>query len=239
MKKAKTSRALPANDSWSLLSNGHFLSQQIQERLDDYLPKRFGYHLLKLGPLSCELALNSSMIPHHISCSDEGDGLTVKADLNELPFQGSSIDLCILAHQLNYSNDPHQLLREIQRVLTLDGTLILTGYNPISMFGLYSLLQRDATKRPNLFHPARVVDWLQLLGFEIEKREAFDFLFHKKKQVISYSIENLGESYCPFFCSSYFILARKRSTPMTPVKNKFKFKAAEEGSGAVIATYKG
>ena len=132
--------------------------------------------------------------------------------------------LGVLAHELNFSNDPLQLLREIDRVLTLDGTLILTGYNPLSLFGLRSLLKSKHRKTARLFFPSRVLDWLYLLGFEVKKQQYFNFLSCESDSFCASSIESFGQCYAPYLCSVYFIIAKKQSATMTPIKSPFKFK---------------
>ena len=37
------------------MNNGPWVLESIQTRLDEWCPKLFGYHMLKLGGLSCEL----------------------------------------------------------------------------------------------------------------------------------------------------------------------------------------
>ena len=153
-----------------------------------------------------------------------GENIGLLANLRQLPLQDSSIDLCILAHELDFSSDPHQLLREIERVLTLDGTLIISGYNPISLFGLRSLFKTKRSQKARQFFPNRVLDWLYLLGFEVKQKQHFDFLSGELNSVFSSCLESIGQRYAPYFCSVYFIVAKKQSTPMTPIKSPFKFK---------------
>ncbi|HEY5715650.1 MAG TPA: methyltransferase domain-containing protein [Psychromonas sp.] len=224
MRAAKTSRILPPLEHWQQLPNGEVLLQQTQQRIDDYLPRCFGYHLLKLGQLSCQINTSNSTIYHQINCASSGDNLALQADINQLPLQDSTIDLCILTHELDFSSDPHQLLREIDRVLTLDGKLIISGYNPISLFGLNTLIHPKNPQNARLFLPTRVIDWLHLLGFEIQQKQHFDFLSRNLNSTCSLFIEDFGQRYLPFFCSVYFIIAKKTSIPMTRVKSPFQFK---------------
>ena len=223
MKIAKTTRILTPIEDWSQLANGQLLLQQTQERVDHYLSRCFGYHLLKLGQLSSHLDTAKSPIKHQINCAPAGKEIGLMADLHHLPLQDSSIDLCILAHELDFSSDPHQLLREIGRVLTLDGTLIISGYNPVSLFGLRSLLKPKHPQTARLFLPNRVHDWLNLLGFEIKQKQHFDFLSSKPSGTVSSFIESLGQRYLPYFCSVYFIVAKKQTVSMTPIKSAFQF----------------
>jgi SAM-dependent methyltransferase len=224
MKIAKTSRILTPIESWSQLPHGQCLLKQTQMRLDHTITRCFGYHLLKLGHLSSQLNTAKCPIIHQISCAPDGDDIGLFADLHSLPIQDSSIDLCILTHELDFSSDPHQLLREIDRVLTLDGMLIISGYNPISLFGLRSLLTPKNPYTARLFSPNRILDWLHLLGFDIQQKQRFDFLSCNFDSTIASCIESIGERFMPYFCSTYFIVAKKSSIPMTPIKSPFKFR---------------
>ncbi|MEH6453102.1 MAG: class I SAM-dependent methyltransferase [Psychromonas sp.] len=235
MKTAKTSRILTPVENWQQLPNGEVLLYQTQERINHYLPRCFGYHLLKLGQLSCQLNTSDSTIAHQMRCANAGENLGIEADIHQLPFQESTIDLCILAHELDFSSDPHQLLREIDRVLTLDGSLIISGYNPISLFGLSSALHPKHPQTARLFLPSRVIDWLHLLGYEIQQKQHFDFISHKASSKFSFCVESIGQRYFPYFCSVYFIIAKKKTTPMTRVKSSFKFKT-QIRTGQTIAT---
>lgn len=224
MKIAKTTHIFTPVENWQQLPNGEMLQKQTQQHIDRYLPHCFGYHLLKLGQLSSLLDTSHSSIKHQISCAANGENIGLLADLHQLPLQDSSIDLCILAHELNFSNDPHQLLREIDRILTLDGTLILTGHNPISLFGLRSVLKPKHLKKEHLFLTNRVLDWLSLLGFEVKQKQQFDFLSGEFSSFFASCVESVGQRYAPYFCGVYFIVAKKQNTPMTPIKSPFKFK---------------
>lgn len=235
MKIAKTTRILTPIEDWQHLTNGKMLQRQTQQRLNDYLPLCFGYHLLKLGKLSSLLDTSRSPISHQINCAASGKEMGLLADIHQLPLQASSIDLCILAHELNFSNDPHQLLREVERVLTLDGTLIITGYNPISAFGLRALFKSKTPHTARLFLPNRIYDWLYLLGFEILQKKYFDFLSGEFDSPFAAHLDRLGQHCLPSLCSAYFIVAKKQNIPMTPIKAPFQFKQ-QRMTGQSVAT---
>ncbi|TEW56765.1 methyltransferase domain-containing protein [Psychromonas sp. RZ22] len=226
MKIAKTSHILTPMTDWSQLNNGQYLQAQTQHLVNSTVAQCFGYNLLKLGRLSTQLKTNKSPIIQQINCAEDGENLDLQSELHHLPFQDSTIDLCILVHELDFSSDPHQLLREIDRVLTLDGTLIISGYNPYSLFGLRSLFMSQSKQTARLFSPNRVIDWLHLLGFEIKQKQHLDYISMRPKGPISSFIENIGLRYFPFFCSVYFIVAKKQCTPITPIKSSFEFRRA-------------
>lgn len=224
MKIAKSTHIFTPIENWQQLPNGGMLQRQTQQHMDKYLPRCFGYHLLKLGVLSSLLDTSNCRIRHQISCAASGENIGLLADLQQLPLQDSSVDLCILAHELNFSSNPHQLLREIDRVLTLDGTLIITAYNPISLFGLRSILKPKHLRKMRLFSPSRIQDWLSLLGFEIKQKQQFNFLSGEFSSLFACSLESFGQRYAPYFCGVYFIVAKKQCSPITPIKSPFTFK---------------
>ena len=101
-----------------------------------------------------------------------GPGLV--AEWEELPLESDSVDALIAFHCLEFSRKPHQVLREIQRVLTPQGRLIIIGYNPYSLLGAGNRLRGLSSS--SLWHQHRplsenrLADWMHLLGCEVESR---------------------------------------------------------------------
>ena len=142
----------------------------------------FGYHAVQLGMPQLD-ALAANRMPHRLLVDTrlpgpdgpEGarcPGLLV-AGFGELPFDTQSLDLVVLPHQLEFSADPHQLLREVDRVLRPDGRLVVVGFNPLSLWGLRQLvrfrpLSAFVPVDESLLGVPRVRDWLKLLSFEID-----------------------------------------------------------------------
>ncbi len=215
---------------------GDWLCEQLQIRLDNWCPQLFGYHLLKLGALSGELSTLSCTIRHQVTLTDGGGIAGLYADVNALPFQESCIDACVLAHGLDFTSDPHQLLREVERALTSDGCLIVSGFNPFSWLGMGKYLPFRRNKLPwsgRLFTPTRVRDWLHLLGFEVLQDDRFGFGFLSGGRLAPSWLEKLGQDYFPLCCSVYFIVAKKRTTPFTPIKETWRVRRPILTSGAV------
>ena len=61
--------------------------------------------------------------------------VSLTCDFTELPFASHSLDLVVLPHVLEFSTDPHQVLREVERVLIPEGQVIICGFNPTSLWG--------------------------------------------------------------------------------------------------------
>jgi SAM-dependent methyltransferase len=96
----------------------------------------------------------------------------VIADPGNLPYANDSFDLVVLFHALDLVARPHQALREVTRVLTDGGRLVVTGFNPWSLWGLWRLVSRQRPLRDAGFiNPVRMADWLSLLDFRVTTTE--------------------------------------------------------------------
>ncbi len=221
MKPALSRKQIERPSSWDELSNGQWVRESIQTRFDEWSPKFFGYHLLKLGGLSCELASNNCNIQHQVNLARHNSLHNVIADSYELPFLEKSFDMVLMAHQLDYCNDPHRLLREVDRVMVDDGYLIITGFNPLSLIGLASFLPWRKKNLPwsgRMFTSNRVADWLGLLNYEVVHSDRYAlFPMFKYRTVWTWFENSMGDWASPAG-SLYFIVARKRTYPLKPIK---------------------
>ncbi len=158
-----------------------------------------------------------------------------------LPFAENSIDGFLLANELDFAQDPHEILREVDRVITQNGYVIISGFNPLSLAGIAKFLP---VKRENILHDARfftsyrIKDWLQLLGFEIvEQRQVlFSTLFFQQKWKGAAKLQDYLASYLPWCSAVYVILAKKRVIPMTAIKPKRNLKPRFSAVGASVRT---
>ena len=170
MKSALAYREPSTPLTWLELPMGQTMLGAINQEIAPWASKFFGYHLLKIGALSGEIDCHLSPIKHQITVSGNRQNAGVIADIDDLPFVEHSVDVCVLGHALEFSVDPHHVLREANRVLIPNGYMVLTGYNPISLAGMNKLLPFRRKQSPwceHFFTPMRVKDWLALMGFEI------------------------------------------------------------------------
>ena len=72
---------------------------------------------------------------------------TVVGQSHCLPFAENSIDGFLLANELDFAQDPHEILREVDRVITQNGYVIISGFNPLSLAGIAKFLP---VKRGNI-----------------------------------------------------------------------------------------
>jgi SAM-dependent methyltransferase len=160
--------------SWLQTPLGEYLIAWEQARLDTMLADIFGYNALQVGLAQANL-LRASRMPLHVCAArtaQNGENaptrLTVLCDEAALPFAGASLDLVVLAHELEFSATPHQLLREAERVLVAEGSVVICGFNPYSLWGLRRCSHAQWPWHGRYLSAAKVRDWLTVLGFEVQ-----------------------------------------------------------------------
>ncbi|KAA1003988.1 class I SAM-dependent methyltransferase [Paraburkholderia panacisoli] len=139
-------------------------------------------------------------------------------DLLDLPFEAQSVDLIVMPHTLEFTSDPHRLLREAERVLMPEGQLIILGFNSLSLWGARQSVGK-VTGRP--FVPAavdliaftRLKDWIKLLGFDLERGRfgCYRPPLDSEQWLSRYGfMEAAGDRWWPIFGATYMIKAIKR-----------------------------
>ncbi len=162
-------------ESWYAGERGRYLLEQTRLALQPVLEITFGYHLLQIGTGRGQPLFDASPINHRVYCAGQaGDGIGMVCEPDELPLESDSVDAIIAHHCLEFAPNPHQVLREIQRVLTPQGHLLIVGFNPHSLLGIGNRLR--GLNRQSLWHrcrpvsESRLTDWLHLLGCEVQGR---------------------------------------------------------------------
>ena len=219
MTPTRSQRPLHYPTSWEHFAYGEWAKTHIQMRLDEWLPKLFGYHMLKLGGLSCELATHACHIAHQVNVDLSNPLRNIVAENEKLPFFSKVFDACLIANQLDYTDDPHCLLREIDRLMMDDGYLIITGVNPTSVMGLGKMLPwRKSSLPEQMYSPLRVGDWLSVLNYQVIETACFGLWPTEKHWFGGNWLEISASGLAPALGSLYFIVARKRTYPLKPIK---------------------
>lgn len=138
-----------------------------QDLYDQGVADIFGYHAMQLG-LSDHDLLRAARIPLRV-LAGYGAPAQVLTRPDELPFDTGSLDLVLLPHVLEFSESPHRILRDVERAMMPGGHLLLTGFNPRSLWGLRRWLGRKAGYPwcGKFISLPRIKDWLKLLGLEV------------------------------------------------------------------------
>lgn len=188
---------------WLKTPPGRYLLAWEQAQLDRCVVDVFGFHALQLGLPELD-ALRANRMPHRWLAVDHPPApvvesgtvpevpdaadqsspraIVLQCDFDALPFDSNSLDLVVLPHSLELARDPHQALREVERVLMPEGRVVIIGFNPGSLWALRQRLGRvvrglGLRAEEPLFMPSegeflgywRLRDWLRLLSFEVEE----------------------------------------------------------------------
>ncbi|GGI86684.1 methyltransferase domain-containing protein [Shewanella gelidii] len=209
---------------WGDLPSGELVQANVQDYLETWWPKVFGYHLLKLGELSAGLNSMQCSIPHQVMLFEQ-DFASVIGRFENLPLQNSCIDAALMTLLLEFEDDPYRILRELDRVIISGGYLFIVGINPLSSIFFGKMWPKYQARVPwcgHFFTPARVKDWLGLLGYQVVADERM--VFHSLlKEANPKSIwQHTLEAWLPNAGSFYVLVARKLDSPLTPVRQKRK-----------------
>lgn len=211
-----------------------------QQRLDALTADIFGFKALQVGFPQVD-ALRANRMQHRWlsdmsepSVSDESDELgqsgksdkrrvSVVHDFAELPFASQSLDLVVLPHVLEFAAEPHQILREVERVLIPEGQVVISGFNPASLWGMRQGIgsitgAHFLPQFAEFISLPRLKDWLKLLNLEINRGHFGCYLPPCKsdKWLRRFAfLEKTGERWWPYFGAVYIVQAVKRVRGMT------------------------
>lgn len=233
-----------AEKAWLSSVSGQYLQSKEANLYNKAVFDLFGFNALQMGGLPRDL-LKNSRISHRFSAGDAHEtDCALHCDDEFLPFAPASLDLLLLPHRLEFSERPHQTLREAERVLMPEGHLIISGFNPVSLWGVAFGLKKAWYKlwrkqdrlaeaypwRASLIRLGRLKDWLSLLGFEVMVVERVchipPFSSEKMHRHFAWMDRLCSVPWLRLFCRQlggvYFVVARKRVPGVTPLKPKWK-----------------
>jgi SAM-dependent methyltransferase len=161
--------SIPGLDAWLNSVQGRYVLDWEQNNLDSIVADIFGFNALQIGLPQYDF-LQANRIPLRQKAGGSG-AVDTLCDPVALPFASQSIDLVILPHVLEFSDDPHQILREIERILIPEGQVLIIGFNPFSLWGAKRRLNRcgEFPWNGSYLSIIRLKDWLKLLGFEVDR----------------------------------------------------------------------
>lgn len=166
-------------DKWLETPQGQYVLQWEQAQYDLLVADIFGFKAVQLG-LTQHDFLRANRMPFRFHCDDKSSArASLIAKPHFLPFANASVDLVILPHVLEFAVTPHQILREVERVLVPEGRVLVFGLNPTGLWALRQWRARLAQRLGwgRLFLPQegefigarRLQDWLRLLSFDVEQ----------------------------------------------------------------------
>lgn len=157
---------------------------------------------------------------HSVICGEKKPGIAAISRPSRLAIASDSVDAVLLPHTLEIDPEPHQVLREVDRVLAGQGQLIVLGFNPYSAWGMRHYLTRGRfPSGARRFIPEkRMRDWLSLLGMEVSdcvRTVHIPPIGRESIQRRLGGMERISEKYVSRFAGVYILVAQKRVYSMT------------------------
>lgn len=254
MDNAASETSIIALDRWLQTPAGAYVRAWEQARLDALTADIFGYNAVQIGVPQID-ALAASRMPNKwqaatgLSSAEAlirtpgSRQIAVALDFEELPFASQSLDLVVLPHVLEFAAEPHQVLREVERVLIPEGQLIICGFNPASMWGARQGLRRVVRSdflpvAGEFISMPRLKDWLKLLNLGATR--SYFGCYAPPCRTSAWlnrfsMLETGGERWWPYFGAVYMVHAIKRVKGMRMIGPAWN-KRSQKSSQAVPAT---
>jgi SAM-dependent methyltransferase len=224
MDSAASEKSIIALDNWLQTPPGAYVRAWEQVCLDSLVADIFGFNAVQIGMPQID-ALAANRMPNkwladtRLRLHGESQRpVAVTFDHAELPFATQSLDLVVMPHVLEFAPDPHQLLREVERVLMPEGQLIIVGFNPASLWGMRQVTARIAGAHylpgaGEFISMPRVKDWLKLLNMGVSESHfgCYAPAARTERWLQRFAfMDRAGPRYWPFFGAVYMVQAIKR-----------------------------
>jgi SAM-dependent methyltransferase len=204
-------------------ANYHF-----KKNLNDQIPKIkkhiSGNHTLYIGLSEFKKKFESSKHLSFIAIDEitSSDNIT---ESKRLPFEDNSHDVIVIIHALDYTENPYELVREIDRIATDDAKVSLIGFNKFSLWGLVKpLMNKEVSPWFLNFHSLyNIREWFKVLGYDSSYRDTSAFIPIVPKSISKYisKISILQKIFASNLGGLYFLVFDKKMIPLTPIKLKF------------------
>ena len=220
-------------ESWFQTHYGQYLLQREREALTQVMPELGAHRMMHLGVTPGQLLTGEFNHLHSFSIGTQSDTQTdceAMASYDSLPLPSETVDTVLLHHALEFSQYPHEVLKEVARVLTPCGHLVLVVLNPNSLFGLTKwparLLSSQAIWRHHSLRHRRLLDWLRLLNCQPIKAVSGSFplpvQWPRTDDQAGFT-ERIGQKYRLPWGAFYIVVARKYvARPTSPGPRRWK-----------------
>lgn len=205
---------------WFATAPGRYALEWERAQFDNAVDDIFGFRAVQIGLPEIDF-LTQNRIPFRFTLGLEAQS-SLAADPLQAPVASQSMDLVALPHVLEFHTDPHNVLRESERILRPEGQLVLSGFNTLSLWRLRQFVSARDAGAPwdaRFIGLLRLRDWLKLLGFELNggKFGCYAPPFRQEKWLARFKfMERAGARWWPIMGGIYVIRAIKR-TPRTIV----------------------
>lgn len=195
--------------------------------LNSILPSLYGYVAVVLGTPAATDYLQASPVGQQIRLDRCRPLHNIEPHLltnsDQLPLATDQIDLAVIPHSIEFTQQPLELLRELDRVLIPEGYVVFIAFNPFSCWSIFRLLKRwsltfgRSQRRSEAAtnwqsQPVSVTHlrfWLSEVGFEV-------------LSVKNYRFANTLNQPWLFCGSGYVLLAKKKLSTLTLIKPRWR-----------------
>jgi SAM-dependent methyltransferase len=224
---------------WLQTPAGQYILAWEQAQFDSAVEDVFGFNAVQVGLPGLDF-LRESRIALKVRAGIDA-GCTLVTEAGRLPLASQSIDLLVLPHLLEFSPQPHRILREAERVLMPEGNIVISGFNPLSLWGArraFGWNRRSPPWSGKFLGLLRLKDWLSLLGFELNGGRfgcyAPPFAQARWLQRCAF-MEKAGDRWWPICGGVYVVRAIKRTIGTRLVVPSWRHKRAAREALAPVA----
>ncbi len=225
--------------NWYDGMEGRFILNALQQQVNHIVSDVFGLYALDMGVMAGQGGLLDSTrvrYVHSISSSEPDTNFTPQsiynmggnvtpftpsseismlAEYDFLPIVFDNTDLIVATHVFDVAEWPHQVLREIDRVLRPEGHCILIGFNAYRHWAIGRMARQMNGKSGQLhfYSPRQIKEWCSVLGFEVMQVKTLGFRSRYLSETLFNRLEPLeqwGQDCLPFYGSVYLIHAQKQ-----------------------------
>lgn len=233
---------------WFNSRPGKVLFKQEKHLVSLALKNKFGYYLLQIGAISDDSLLLESRVsnkvivdPHLNQSSQQEHEYVVQANFDFLPLGPESADVILMPHTFDSVQDPHYLLRQLDKALIPEGYMVITGFNPAGckVLRVKYFAKKIGFEKAQFRRTKQIKEWLTVLGYDIEQvnyTPVMCFSNNEKYQRWGRLIEKIERALQAIgfeFGNIYCIVAKKKVDSPTLVGMKWQlpsWKVAKNGS---------
>ena len=227
-----------SGDEWLQTPLGRYLLDRLGQHVDRVVTDLFGYHAVQIGLPSVDL-LRASRMTLRARVAREAPA-DLRAAPDALPIASQVVDLVVLPHVLEFSERPHAILREVERILIPEGRLLVAGINPWSLWGIrrgMAAVEAPLPWRGEFISLPRLKDWLSLLGFEVMggRMACYAPPFSQPRWLDRFGfMEAAGDRWWPFAGGIYVLEAVKRVQGMRIIQPRWSERRAPRRALAAV-----
>jgi SAM-dependent methyltransferase len=235
---------------WLETGSGNVLLREESRQVAGAFESIFGDQFLQVGAWGDPAIFRcyARTRRYAVVAASRGPGVDFVSLPEDLAVATDSIDAVFLPHVLETADDPHAVLREVDRILRPDGQVVVTGFNPWGWWGVRHYLSRRQFPAGGrrMLSESRLRDWLHLLDYQVQPAHFYHFTapLYRASQVVETPVEPAaraadipggplpaapGRGWHPL-ASCYLLVARKEVFTLTRIRPVFRRRTRLVGS---------